>query len=148
MRPRLDEAVAGRIVPASPAEAADLALLCSQHFVGRYATAVRLSARAFAGDPKLADDLMENRRYNAACYAIQAGCGHGTDAPAEPAARAALRSQALAWLKNELAVRAKQASSNDPADRNMAIDRCSQWLRRHRPGCGPARIESVRLARR
>ena len=127
--PRLDDAVAGRIAPASPAEAADFALLCSQRFLRRYGSAVRFYARAFAGDPKLADDLTSSRRYNAACYALLAGRGQGTDAPAEPVARSALRGQALQWLKAELAARAKQASSDKPADRKSAADQCSFWLR-------------------
>ena len=89
LRAKLDDAVADRVAPASPAEAADFALLCSQPFLGRYAAAARFYAQAFLGDRKLADDLATSRRYNAACYAALAGCGQGTDAPAEPAERGA-----------------------------------------------------------
>ena len=42
--------------------------------------------------------------------------------------RAGLRDQALAWLRAELAVRAKQAYSHKSDDRKTAADVCSWWL--------------------
>ena len=49
--PRLDEIVAGRAAPASPAEAVNFALLCTRRFVRQYTAAARLFDRAFAADP-------------------------------------------------------------------------------------------------
>jgi tetratricopeptide (TPR) repeat protein len=126
--PRLDDVLAGRTVPATPAEAIDFALLCRQPFRGQHAAAVRLFDRAFTDDPKLADDLTNSNRYDAACSAALAGSGQGADAPAEPAGRAALRGQALAWLRARLAPKTMQAASDKPADRQSAAGGLTGWL--------------------
>jgi tetratricopeptide (TPR) repeat protein len=137
--PRLDDVIAGRAAPATPAEAIDFAQLCIRPFRRQYAAAARLLERAFADDPKLA----AAERYNAACYAAMAGCGQGEDAPADPAGRAALRGKALGWLRTDLSLRAKQAESDKPADREAAKG-LSWWLEDSdlsgvRPG--PGRID-------
>ena len=44
------------------------------------ATAAGLYAAAFAADPRLADDLKADHRYNAACFAALAAAGQGEDA--------------------------------------------------------------------
>ncbi len=129
LRGRLDDVIAGASAPVSPEEAMEFADLCYRPFLKRYAAAARLAARGFADNPKLAEDFTDYRRYNAACCAALAGCGQGTDAPPEPDRRAELRDQALAWLRAELAARAKQACSNKPGDRKTAADQCSWWLR-------------------
>jgi hypothetical protein len=128
--PRLDDVLAGRTVPASPAEAANFGLLCAQPFRRQYAAAVQLYDRAFADDPKLADDLSSGNRYNAACYATRAASGQGADAPADPPERrAALRGKALAWLRANLASWSRQAASDKPAERKMAADKMTHWLK-------------------
>ena len=121
--PRLDDVIAGRAAPATPAETIDFAQLCIRPFRRQYAAAARLLERAFADDPKLA----AAERYNAACYAAMAGCGEGADPPADPAERATLRGKALGWLRTDLALRAKQAESDKPADREPARG-LSWWL--------------------
>jgi serine/threonine-protein kinase len=129
---RLDGVLAGRTVPASPVEAANFALLCAQPFRHQYAAAARLYDRAFADDRKLPDDLANNpplsHLYYAACCAAIAGSGQGSDAPADPTARAALRGQALAWLRAGLALRQKQAASDNSADRDKAARALNDWL--------------------
>jgi len=45
-----------------------------------YAAAARFYREAFAAEPKLADDLYADHRYNAACASALAGCGQGSDA--------------------------------------------------------------------
>jgi tetratricopeptide (TPR) repeat protein len=129
---RLDGVLAGRTVPASPAEAANFALLCAQRFRRDYAAAVRLYDHAFADDPKLPDDLANNppatHRYYAVCCAALAGSGEGTDAPSDPARRAALREQALTWLRADLAWLGKQAASDNSADRKNAANAVNKWL--------------------
>jgi hypothetical protein len=67
-------------------------------------------------------------RYVAACSAALAGSGQGADAPADQAGRAALRGHALAWLRVQLAARAKQAVSDNPADRQIAAFGLKAWL--------------------
>jgi tetratricopeptide (TPR) repeat protein len=129
---RLDDVLAGRTAPASPAETANFALLCAQHFRRQYAAAARLYERAFADDPKIPADLANNpplsHHYYAACSAALAGSGHGTDAPADPARRAALRRQALAWFRAGLAQRVQQAASDNAAERSRAADALNDWL--------------------
>jgi tetratricopeptide (TPR) repeat protein len=126
--PRLDDVLGGRTSPSTPAEAVEFATLCRQPFRDQHAAAVRLFDRAFADEPKLADDLANANRYDAACSAALAGSGLGADAPIDPTARAALRGQALAWLRERLAVKARQAASDNPADRQMAAGGLGGWL--------------------
>jgi tetratricopeptide (TPR) repeat protein len=128
LMPRLDDVAAGRTIPSSPTETVEFARLCREPFVRRYAAAVRLFDQAFAGDPKLAEDLAAAHRYSAACYAALAADGQGADAPAEPARRAALRGQALVWLRAHLVALAKLASSDQSADRMNAVNQLSWWL--------------------
>jgi tetratricopeptide (TPR) repeat protein len=75
----------------------------------RYAAAVRFWGEAFAADAKLADDLKAGHRSQAAMVAARAAAGQGRDAGGlDDAQKAALRKQALTWLKADLAARAKQ----------------------------------------
>jgi len=125
--------LAGRAEPRTPAESCDFAELCALPFQKRFAAAVRLYQRAFAADPKLADDLIALHRYNAACYAARAARGDGLDAPADAPGRAALRGQALSWLRADLTLRRQQADSSDAAQRKTAADELSNWQERHGP---------------
>jgi tetratricopeptide (TPR) repeat protein len=132
--PRLDDIVAGRAAPASPAEAVNFALLCTQRFVRQYTAAARLFDRAFADDPRQAEDLTRSaalaasHRYYAACAAALAGVGRGADAPADAAERAALRRQALGWLRADLAAWAARAARAAAADRKKAAAAMNLWL--------------------
>src|SRR5262249_33100192 len=100
----------GTETPASDAERLALAHFCQQPFKKRSAASARFYAEAFAHDAKLAADLQQQHRYNAACAAALAGCGQGEDARALPDKVALrLRRQALDWLKADLAVYAKLA---------------------------------------
>jgi ABC-type Fe2+-enterobactin transport system substrate-binding protein len=74
-----------------------------------------LAAVALAADLGAVNDPQTGTRYNFACAAALAGCGRGIDAPAGEADRARLRSQALAWLRADLALRAKVIRSGAPA---------------------------------
>jgi hypothetical protein len=132
--PRLDDVVAGRAAPDSPAEAVNFALLCAQRFRGQYAAAARLFNRAFADDPRQAEDLslseelFASYRYYAACAAALAGVGRGADAPADATERAALRRKALGWLRADLAAWASKATADDRAERNKAALALDLWL--------------------
>ncbi len=147
--PRLDDVAAGRVEPASPPEALGFAALCYQPLRRQYATSARLCARAFELDPKIAATASfvmygNTHRWDAACYAALAGCGQGSDAPADPSARAELRKQALNWVRADLAMRAGQAASANPRDRGLAAWLLAAWLRDSdldgvRPG--PGRID-------
>jgi hypothetical protein len=132
--PRFDDVVAGRAAPASPSEAVNFALLCAERFRGQYTAAARLFVRAFADDPRqaedlaLSDELRASHRYYAACAAVMAGAGRGADAPADAAKRGALRRQALDWLRADLAAWAAKAACDDPAERAKAAAALDLWL--------------------
>jgi serine/threonine-protein kinase len=92
----------GRRRPRSAAERRELIEVC--RWKRRFASATRFYGEAFAADPKLAEELSAGHRYNAACAAALAGCGQGKDtAPVDRKERARLRSQALVWLRADLA---------------------------------------------
>jgi hypothetical protein len=92
--------------PASAAEQLALADMCLR-YKKRYRNAVSLFDKAFAGEPKLADDLPKAYRYNAACAAALAAAGKGSEA-LEEMDKAALRERARVWLHADLAVWQKQ----------------------------------------
>jgi serine/threonine-protein kinase len=101
---KLQAILQGTMKPADAAECLALAQLCQQH-KQLYVASACFSTEAFAKQPKLADDLQRQHRYNAACAAALAGCGAGKDAGqlGEPVRRS-WRQQALDWLRADLAV--------------------------------------------
>jgi hypothetical protein len=64
----------------------------------------------------------------AAGCAVQAGIGRGSDAPCGEDERAALRSQARAWLRAELATWQKQADGG-PEQSRLGVLRIMNYLR-------------------
>jgi serine/threonine protein kinase/tetratricopeptide (TPR) repeat protein len=100
---RLPGLLEGKEQPTDAAEQRDLAALC-QHCKRLYAAAARFYAAAFTAQPKLADDLQTQDRYNAARAAALAAAGDGADAAKlGDGERARLRRQALEWLTADLA---------------------------------------------
>ncbi len=91
-------------------------------------TASRLYADAFAADPKPADDLSVQHRYNAACHAALAAARHGEDATQlDEAERTRLRKQAFDWLRADLALWTKQLETGQPAAIAAARQTLSHW---------------------
>jgi serine/threonine-protein kinase len=99
---RLPAFLRGTAKPANAAEQIDLARLC---FLEKYhSAAARFFRDAFTAEPKLAEDVPQSHRYNAACAAARVGCGQGKDArKLDDKDRALWRRQALAWLRQDLA---------------------------------------------
>jgi tetratricopeptide (TPR) repeat protein/tRNA A-37 threonylcarbamoyl transferase component Bud32 len=126
--PRLDAVAAGVEEPATGAEALDFSTLCRQSFVKRYAASARLYAGACAREPKYANDSYTARRHDAAQCAAMAGCGEGTDAPSVPTARAALRGQALSWLRANLNLLAHRLEPGKAADPKSVVKHLSDYL--------------------
>ncbi len=94
---RVDGILRGTDRPAGPAEGIELAEVCARK--RRFATAAGLYTNAFAADPGLS---AANRGFQAARAAVQAGCGEGEDAAVlDDPTRAAMRRQALTWLRVE-----------------------------------------------
>ena len=125
---KLATILAGTEAPASNGERLALARLCQQPFKKRYAASARLFGEAFTHDARLADDLRQSHRYNAACVAALAGCGQGEDARALPDKEVLrLRRQALGWLRADLAAYAQLAQRDDPAAKQTVRQRLEHW---------------------
>jgi hypothetical protein len=117
----LPKVLEGLVQPRDAAERIAFADLCRKPLKQRYAAAARFYAEAFAAEPKLAEDLRVQARYNAACAATVASCGQGKDAAGLNAKeRPRLRRQALAWLRADLV----KASSSWKAKTT-----CPRWMR-------------------
>jgi serine/threonine-protein kinase len=116
----------GTYTPATPAECLDLVEWCQIKKL--HHTAAGLYAAAFAANPKLADDLSADYRYNAACSAALAATGQGEDAAKLiDTERTRLRKQALDWLRADLALWAKQLETGQPADRVAEQQMLKHW---------------------
>jgi hypothetical protein len=98
-------------------------------YCAAFATAAaRFYADAFAGDPKLALDLRQPHRYNAACSAALAAAGQSEDAKNVPdKARPMLRRQSLAWLRDDLVAAAKRAEQPDTAAQQFVRKQLTHW---------------------
>jgi tetratricopeptide (TPR) repeat protein len=82
------------------------------HYFGNSAA---IWSASFATDPKLAEDMSAQNRYNAACAAAMVAAGNGIDnPPLDEQAKMRWRKQALDWLKSDLAYWSKQARSGTP----------------------------------
>jgi hypothetical protein len=100
---RLPSVLEGTEPAGAAADAADLASICYQRRL--YAGSTRLWKSGMDQFEGLAADLARGCRYDAACSAALAGCGKGDDSPPGEDARAALRKQALEWLREDLSAR-------------------------------------------
>jgi hypothetical protein len=90
---------------------------CKKH----YAAAQCFYGAAFAAEPKLAENLNAQHRYNAACAAARAGCGQGEDAAQlDEQKRASWRRQALEWLRAHLTAW-NQRLERDPSKAAPAV---------------------------
>jgi serine/threonine-protein kinase len=125
---RLPAVCSGQSAPASAAECLEFVSLCRHPARRFHATAARLSADAFAAEPRLADDLNRQDRYNAARSAALAASGQAEDAQLVPDKLAlALRRQALAYLRAELALYTELAQRDDPRLREGLRLRLAHW---------------------
>jgi eukaryotic-like serine/threonine-protein kinase len=116
----------GEFQPRDTAQRLELAGVCQVKKL-HYTTA-RLYADAFAAEAGLADDLKLGHRYSAACQAALAAAGQGEDAARlDDKERTRLRQQALAWLRADLALWAKQLETGQPADRVAVQQTLKHW---------------------
>jgi tetratricopeptide (TPR) repeat protein len=135
--PKLDACLAGKDRPAGPQEGVELARVCAS-YRHQYRAAVDLFNQAFRGDPRLADNLRAGHRYGAAACAARAAAGQGKDAGGLDAGqRAALRKQALAWLRQDMELSAGLARKAD--GRRLVRARLTSW--RNDPALATVRDE-------
>ncbi|MFI5454218.1 MAG: protein kinase [Isosphaerales bacterium] len=93
-----------------------------------FAASAAIWSAGFAADPKLAEDMKAQNRYNAACAAALAAAGKGIEQPPlEEPAKARWRIQALDWLKADLAYWAKQSKSGAPEAKALVRKTLQQW---------------------
>jgi serine/threonine-protein kinase len=127
LEPKLPKLLNGEVQPADTAERLVAARMCREHRK-LYAAATRFYADAFAAEPKRADDLEAQHRYEAACVAALAGSGQGEDAAdLDDQARARLRRQALDWLRADLTQYAAIVDRGPPQARPMVQQRLEHW---------------------
>jgi tetratricopeptide (TPR) repeat protein len=124
---KLAGVLGGQAEPANAAEQLTLAELC-QRYRNQHAAAVRFYADAFAAEPKLANDLQQQPRYNAACSAALVAAGQREDAKHLPdKERLMLRRQALAWLRADLALWAKLAERAEAPAKQQVRQAMQHW---------------------
>jgi tetratricopeptide (TPR) repeat protein len=125
---QLPKVLEGLVQPRDTAERIAFADLCRKPLKQRYAAAARFYADAFAAEPKLAEDLHVQNRYNAACAAALASCGQGKDAAGLNAKeRPRLRRQALAWLRADLGPWTQRLNAGKPPERKAVQQTLEHW---------------------
>jgi tetratricopeptide (TPR) repeat protein len=126
---KLPAILSGETEPVDTAERLSLAQLCQMACKKHYAAAQRFYSEAFAAEPKLAEDLIAQHRYNAACSAALAGCGQGEEADKlDEKERARLRRQALDWLRADLKVYRRDLEKIPDKAGGAATQRMQHWL--------------------
>jgi tetratricopeptide (TPR) repeat protein len=95
-----------------------------------YAAAARLYREALTAKPDLVAWPVNGIRYNAACAAALAGCGKGEAvAKLTDAERAALRQQALEWLRADLELWQRQLDAGADQSCRLVQKTMQHWLR-------------------
>jgi serine/threonine protein kinase/tetratricopeptide (TPR) repeat protein len=124
---KLPGILSGEQQPIDAAERLALAQLCQKPWKALSVAAVHFYTEAFAAEPKLAGDLQQQHRYNAACAAALAGCGQGKDANQTDAKeRARLRTQAIDWLRADLKAY-QQVLDKQPNMARLVRERMEHW---------------------
>jgi tetratricopeptide (TPR) repeat protein len=125
---RLSAVLKGKAEPKDAAERLDLAWVAQRPSKRQHAAAARLYADAFADEPKRADDLAQQPRYQAACSAVLVAAGPAAAAHTVPdKARLPLRRQALRWMQADLALYAQMLQGGQPAAQQAVRQRLAHW---------------------
>ncbi|MFI5460714.1 MAG: tetratricopeptide repeat protein [Isosphaerales bacterium] len=123
---KLPAILSGQAKPADAAEWLPLAQMC--YYKKLHGASARLWAGAFQAQPKLAEDMQAQNRYNAGCAAALAGSGQGKDdPPLDDATKTRWRKQAIDWLKADLAAWSKLLDSGPPQARQSISKTLQHW---------------------
>jgi eukaryotic-like serine/threonine-protein kinase len=123
---KLPAIMAGKARHLDPLETLGFAQLCYEKKL--HGTSARSWADAFQADPKLAEDIQVQNRYNAACTAASAGSGQGRDVrPLDDASKARWRKRAIDWLKADLTALSKVIESAAPEARLFVSQTLQHW---------------------
>ncbi len=105
-----------------------LADLC-RRYKKRYGDSAALFAKAFAAEPKAAENSDKGYRYHAACAAALAAAGKGADSDKLDAKeKSRLRQEALKWLQADLAAYSMRLGSGKQEDRTLVGQRLGDWM--------------------
>jgi hypothetical protein len=123
---RLSKILRGTEKPANGAEQLDLAQM---HVLNKhYAAAARSFRDAFTAEPKLAEAVPEDARYDAACAAALASGGQGKDAGRlDDKERALWRRQALDWLRQDLTWWGKALDKGNARTNAQVREKMRHW---------------------
>lgn len=114
----------GNAPATDPMRLVDLAYVASRPSQGHYHLAARLYRQAFTGNPKLAEDGTGHRL----CAALAAlSVGRGSEQLSE-VERAGWRTQALTWLRADLALWTKQIDQQGKTVPVVARKALSRWM--------------------
>jgi eukaryotic-like serine/threonine-protein kinase len=123
---RLPAILNGEAQPSNAVEQLEFAQICATKKL--HAAAVGLYAAAFSADPKLAENVYSQNRYNAACSAALAAAGQGKDADTlKDQERADLRKRAIEWLQADLVTSTKLIGGGEPEDRARIQQLLQHW---------------------
>ncbi len=123
---RLPAVLRGDLKPKEAAEGIGFADLAYQ--TQQFGSSARLYSEAFQADPKLAEDMKDQNRYNAACSAAPVGAGKSKDTPpVDATAKLAWRKQAIDWLRADLTFWTKQAQAGKPEAKAVVSERLEHW---------------------
>jgi tetratricopeptide (TPR) repeat protein len=123
---RLPQVLGGKDKP-TDAEQIEFARLC--RLKKHHRAAVRHYDAAFTSQTRMAEDLKSGNRYDAACSAALAAAGVGGDDVLNDADRAALRKQALAWLRADLGEWGKQLETGTTRALDALQRKLQDWRR-------------------
>jgi serine/threonine-protein kinase len=94
----------------------------------QFGRSARLYAESLGADPKLSETVETRHRYAAACAAALAGAGKGDDkAPLPEPEKAGWRTQAIDWLKADLACWSKQVETGKSEAKARASRTLFRW---------------------
>ena len=123
---KLPSILSEKAKPSDAAETLGFAQLCYDKKL--HAASARFWSEAFLAQPKLAENMQVQNRYNAACAAALAGCGQGKDdPPLDDTAKARWREQAIDWLKADLAGWSKTLENSPPQARQSIAKTLQHW---------------------
>jgi serine/threonine-protein kinase len=142
---RLPAILKGTAKPANAGELLEFAQLCKLKQL--CASAAGLYAAAFATKPEWAEEVRTGVRYQAACAAALAGCGRGEDAAQlDGAERGRWRSQALDWLRADLAAWVRWLDGDVAARRGAVQQALTHWRENPDLACVREPVELKKLA--
>ena len=123
---KLSTVLAGTVKPSDAAETLEFARLCNDKKL--HGASARFWSDAFQAQPKLAEDMQEQNRYDAACSAALAGSGQSKDnPPLDNAVKSRWRKQAIDWLKADLVAWSKVLANGPPEAQKAIPDTLEHW---------------------